>query len=152
MIYAGFWRRFCASFLDALVMAIPTIVASSLFGTFGSFGFIFGVGTGLILGFLYKPFFESSVLSATPGKALMGIVVLTEAGDRISFKTAMIRFFSTYISALALYIGYLIQPFTSRRQTLHDMISETVVIRKQSEDLNYFTVWKNQFKEVTDKL
>lgn len=150
MIYSGFWRRFSASCLDGLIMMLPSLALGGFFHFFG--GVFFGVGVGFTLGLLYKPFFESSVLSATPGKALMGLVVLTESGDRITFKTALIRFLTSYISVFTIYIGYLMQPFTKRKQTLHDMISETVVIRKESEDLNYFTVWKNQFKDVVNKI
>lgn len=46
------------------------------------------------------------------------------------------------------YIGYLMQPFTSKRQTLHDMVSESVVIRRDTPDLNYFAVWRDQLKIV----
>lgn len=82
----------------------------------------------------------------------MGMVVLTEQGDRVSFRAAAIRFFMKYVSAVILNIGYFMQLFTQKRQTLHDMISETVVVDRESPDLNYFTVWKDQAKEVFNRL
>ncbi|MEK6627120.1 MAG: RDD family protein [Bdellovibrionota bacterium] len=146
MNYSGFWRRFLAYMIDGLILSIPGLVLG------GSFGMGAGYGLHLVLGFLYYPFFECSVMSATPGKALLGIAVLTEAGERITFKAAVVRYFARYLSIFILMIGYFMQLFTTKRQTLHDMISETVVTNKESADLNYFTVWKNQFKEIFDKL
>lgn len=147
MNYAGFWRRFMAYFIDGIILTIPGFVIGGAVNNFGV-----GIGMHLILGFLYYPVFESSTMSATPGKALLGLAVQSEAGERISFKSAVIRYFCRYLSMLFFYIGYLMQVFTTKRQTLHDMISETIVVNKQSEDLNYFTVWKDQFKEVVNKL
>lgn len=147
MNYSGFWRRFFAYFIDGIILTIPGLMVGGAVNHFGV-----GLGMNLILGFLYYPFFECSILCATPGKALLGMVVLTESGERISFKAAVIRYFSRYLSVLICYIGYIMQVFTTKRQTLHDMISETVVIDKESPDLNYFTVWKDQFKEVVNKL
>ncbi len=147
MVYAGFFRRLAASFIDGLILILPSIVVGGGLSVPGGFGF------GLILTFIYKPFFESSVLCATPGKALMGIIVVTENDQaRLTFKQAVIRFFSSYISILICYIGYLMQPFTSKRQTLHDMISESIVIRKELPEMNYFTAWRDQLKDVFNKL
>lgn len=147
MPYSGFWRRFIAYLIDALILSIPALLAG---GTFRHFGF--SIGMNVLLGFFYYPFFDSSALKGTPGKALMGMVVLTEQGERVSFRAAAIRFFMKYISAVILNIGYFMQLFTQKRQTLHDMIAETVVVDRESPDLNYFTVWKDQVKEVFNRL
>ena len=82
----------------------------------------------------------------------MNIAVVSEAGETLTFKAAAVRHFCRYISVITLYIGYIMQLFTKKRQTLHDMISESIVIERQSADLNYFTVWKDQFKNVINKL
>ncbi len=146
MKYTGFWRRFASYFIDGIILTIPGLLLG------GAVHFGVGLGLNVILGFLYYPFFESSIMSATPGKALLGMAVVTEAGEKISFKTAVIRYFSRYLSMIICYIGYIMQVFTAKRQTLHDMISETVVIDRESADLNYFSVWKDQFKEIVNKL
>ena len=147
MNYSSFWRRLLAYIIDAIILAIPGLLTGGAIKHFGV-----GVGINVILGFFYYPFFESSIMCATPGKALMGMMVLSEKGERISFKTAALRFFLRYLSAVICYIGYIMQIFTLRRQTLHDMISESVVIDRESADLNYFTVWKDQFKDVLNRL
>lgn len=147
MPYAGFWQRFIANFIDGLILLIP----SALAGSSGSYSV--SIGFGVILGVLYKPVFESSALMATPGKAILGLVVENESGGGpITFKTALVRYFASYISSIMLYVGYLMQPFTSKRQTLHDMISETIVLKKDSPDLNYFVVWRDQLKAIVAKL
>ena len=147
MNYSGFWRRLLAYIIDSLILALPGLLAGGVIRHFGV-----SIGMNVVLGFFYYPFFESSIMCATPGKALMGMMVLSERGERISFKTAVIRYFLRYLSALVCYIGYLMQLFTLKRQTLHDMISATTVIDSESADLNYFTVWKDQFKDVVNKL
>jgi uncharacterized RDD family membrane protein YckC len=147
MKYAGFFRRLVANLIDSIILFIPSaMLGSSLQSISGSLAF------GLFIGVFYYPIFESSELKGTPGKAIMGIVVLSEAGEKISFKAALIRYFCRYLSMMILYIGYLMQLFTSKRQTLHDMLSESVVVNQELPDLNYFTVWKSQFKEVVGKL
>lgn len=146
MVYSGFWRRFVAYIIDAVILTIPGLVLGGAINQYA------GIGMHLVLGFLYYPFFESSVMAATPGKALMGMAVSTEEGTQISFKTAVLRYFCRYLSFFTCYIGYIMQVFTSKRQTLHDIISKTVVADRKSEDLNYFLVWKDQFKAVVDKL
>ncbi len=144
MIYAGFFRRLAASFIDGLILVIPTLVLG------GSLGNPYaGFGLGFVIAIFYRPIFESSVLCGTPGKALMGIVVVSEdQGTQLTFKKAMTRFLTSYLSMIICYIGYLMQPFTSKRQTLHDMISESVVLRREVPDLNYFGVWRDQLKAV----
>lgn len=145
MNYSGFWRRFSAYVIDSVILLVPGLML-------GGMSFIYGPGFGLLLGLLYFPVFESSIMSATPGKALMGMAVLTEAGERLGFKKAVIRYLCRILSVMTVYIGYLMQVFTVKRQTLHDMISETVVIDRPSEDLNYFKVWLNQFKDIVNRL
>ncbi len=147
--YAGFWKRFLAFMIDSIILQIAAFVF-----TFVLLDLYFGIGLSIILGFLYYPFFESSSMQATPGKALLGIAVAGESSlDRVTFKTAAVRFFCRYISMVIMFIGFLIQPFTKKRQTLHDIFSETIVIEKvTSAEENYFTAWKTQIKDVVAKL
>lgn len=147
MEYAGFFRRFAAVIIDSIILWIPSFFIGGGGSIPGALGF------GVFLGLIYKPIFESSILYGTPGKAIMGIAVVSESSrERINIKAALIRYLFSYISFFVAYIGYLMQPFTSRRQTLHDMIAETVVIMKEPPDLNYFVVWRDQMKDVLARL
>lgn len=148
MSYAGFWIRFLATIIDGIIMLLPSLVITKTYGDI-----TFSISANLIVNFFYFPFFESSALSATPGKAILGLAVVSEGGGPLTFKQACIRYFCKYLSMLIAYIGYLMQPFTARRQTLHDMISEAVVIKQDApRDMNYFRVWVDQIKFVFNKL
>lgn len=147
MNYSGFGRRLGAALIDGIIMILPSLA----FG--GSMSSISGsIGLNLILGLVYYPVFESSALCGTPGKALLKMVVVSESGDRLTFKGATVRFFCRYISVATCYIGYFMQLFTQKRQTLHDMLSESVVIDREMPDMNFFAAWKDQFKSVVNSL
>ena len=143
MNYSGFWRRFGAHIIDGAILTIPSLILAGM-GPVGALGIFLGVA--------YYPVFESSSMCATPGKALLNMIVLSEGGERLTFKKAVIRYFCRFLSALSMCIGYLIQPFTARRQTLHDLIAQSVVIERKAEDVNYFHVWLAQFKEIVNRL
>lgn len=135
--YAGFWLRFAAHILDAIILR----VAGFLLGF--SLGFLFsalGAGNdpallalgnfiGIILAWLYFAVMESSPKQATLGKMACRIVVSDVNGGRISFGRATGRHFSKIISTLSLLIGFIMAGFTERKQALHDMIAGTLVIR-----------------------
>jgi uncharacterized RDD family membrane protein YckC len=142
MVYSGFWRRFVASFLDGLIMLIPAWIIGLLVPYVG----------GIVLGLLYKPVFEASALKGTPGKAMMGMIVLSESGERLTLKQAYIRYFCSILSGLVLFIGYFMNLFTAKRQTLHDMIAECVVVNQEPPDLNYFQVWKQEVTVLFNRL
>lgn len=142
MVYSGFWRRFVASFLDGLIILIPAWVIGLLIPYLG----------GVVLGLLYKPVFEASALKGTPGKAMMGMIVLSESGERLTLKQAYIRYFCSFLSGLVLFIGYFMNLFTAKRQTLHDMIAECVVVNQEPPDLNYFQAWKQEITLLFNRL
>ena len=146
VVYASFLRRFAASFIDGLILSIPAAIINSIFfassvfalgdaeDSYNSFSFaklIFLPSTfvWIALPWLYDAFLNSSDRRATFGKQAMGIHVTDMNGDKISFARATGRHFAAYISAMFILIGYLIQPFTAKRQALHDIIAETLVVK-----------------------
>jgi len=138
MVYAGFWKRFAASVIDGIIVWIPSIALNFLVPYVG----------GILLSLLYKPIFESSSMMATPGKSIMGLTVLSESGQRLTLKQAYTRFFCSFLSGFVLMMGYLMNIFTLKKQTLHDMIAETVVVVQQPPEMNYFDVWLTGVKEL----
>ena len=140
--YAGFWRRFAASVIDAIIVWIPAIVLNYLVPFVG----------GFIVSLFYKPIFESSAMMATPGKSIMGLTVVSEKGERLTLQQAYIRFFCSLLSAFVLMIGYLMNLFTAKRQTLHDMIAESVVINQRPPEMNYFDAWTAQMKNLINRI
>jgi uncharacterized RDD family membrane protein YckC len=66
---------------------------------------------------------------ATPGKRLMGIKVVDINSAPINFWRAMGRTLSkVFISSIFL-IGFIMAAFTSKKQALHDLMANTIVIK-----------------------
>ena len=61
---------------------------------------------------------------------MLGLVVTDLKGERISFMRATGRHFAKYISAFLLGIGFIMAAFTAKKQALHDMIADTLVVVK----------------------
>jgi uncharacterized RDD family membrane protein YckC len=72
----------------------------------------------------------SSEWQATVGKRAMSIVVTGIDGGRISFGRATGRHFAKYVSAFIIGIGFIMAAFTAKKQALHDMMAETLVINR----------------------
>jgi uncharacterized RDD family membrane protein YckC len=141
---SGFWRRFWAYLIDALIVLLALYPIRLLLG----FGFLeptHTVGTpyppslivyylvGGIVAWLYWALMESSNLQATLGKIAMGIVVTDEYGNRISFGRATGRELSKGFSAI-LFIGFIMAAITKTNQALHDKIARTLVLMKDKKD------------------
>ena len=89
----------------------------------------------MIISWLYFAIMESKY-GATYGKQIMGIQVVDEQMDFISFGKASLRYFGKILSAMILYVGFIMAGFTTKKQGLHDMISKTIVIKKESNNPN----------------
>jgi uncharacterized RDD family membrane protein YckC len=130
--YAGFWRRLLASFIDGIIMAIPLLPFYILFFTSEQIGYLIIIyPLAFILPWLYNALMESSSHQATLGKMALGIVVTDSSGKRVSFARATGRHFGKIVSGLILYIGYLMIAFTQRKQGLHDIMAECLVVLKK---------------------
>jgi uncharacterized RDD family membrane protein YckC len=150
MKYAGFWRRFFAYIIDAILFSVVFFVIGGFFGladvevsgTVGSSSgqysraadasegaqAIFQIAA-VIVSWLYFALLESSPKQATLGKMALGIKVTDLDGNRISFGRATGRFFAKIISGVILMIGYIMAAFTAKKQALHDIIASTLVIK-----------------------
>jgi uncharacterized RDD family membrane protein YckC len=145
--YAGFWRRLAAGLIDGLLLfAVYLAIAFVM-------GFTYGAITGndemsddtanviayvawiiaFLLGWLYWALMESSSKQATLGKMALGIVVTDGQSRRISFGRATGRYFGRILSALILYIGFIIIAFTEKKQGLHDIMADCLVVVKRQD-------------------
>ena len=88
------------------------------------------IAAGLILDAVYFTVFESSALQGTPGKRLLGMVVVDLGGNRLTFGRASARYAAKTISVLILFAGCLQIGLHSRKQGLHDVLARTLVIRR----------------------
>ena len=138
--YAGFWRRLGGSLLDALVIFFPVAIirvamglsAVSFEDDYDTTGLI-AMAIEVVLSWLYAVTQLGSPASATLGMRVVGIRLLTVHGDRPSFARVNGRYLAQALSVITLGIGYLMMLFGRRRQTLHDLVSGTVVVRVADE-------------------
>ena len=152
--YAGFWLRFIAYIIDGVILSfIEFILVIPLLGMLGvniamfeSGNFeeidpdilipaIISAGSGLylsafLISWLYYALFESGPRQGTIGKMAVGIIVTDMEGNRINFAKASLRYFSKIISSAIMMIGYIMAAFTQKKQALHDIIANTLVVRK----------------------
>jgi uncharacterized RDD family membrane protein YckC len=140
--YAGFWIRFLAFVIDAVIVDVFILPFSLMLGAaigiagmavrmpgngIQAVNIISGAAFGMLANWLYEALMTSSSREATLGKMVVGIKVTDLAGQRISFARAGGRHFAKYISGFVFFIGYFMIGFTERKQGLHDMIAGTLV-------------------------
>lgn len=165
VVYAGFWKRVAAATIDSFVLMIVIMVLAVGLGVFGTFTSLgsdpesFSTGSLVSLGLfylieivgiaLYFAMMHASSLQATLGKLAVGIKVVDEDGDRISFWRGVGRYFAYILSSLLMYVGCIMAAFTDRKRALHDMICSTLVVdrwaytahpERQREDLGVVTI------------
>jgi uncharacterized RDD family membrane protein YckC len=142
--YGGFWIRVVAAIIDAILLRVVVAPVGMIFGGLGLAGGMMGgiphVGMGLLGGgitiillvfgsWLYEALMESSSYQATLGKMIFGMKVTDLSGNRISLGRATGRHFAKWLSAMILFIGYIMVGFTERKQGLHDLLAGTLVRR-----------------------
>lgn len=153
-VFGSFLRRLAALFIDGLIFSfigfgllaitggLTALVAAFQEGASNLIGLMvafLGIAFGLvIIQWLYYAYFESSEKQGTLGKQAMSLVVTDMNGNRLTFGKATIRHLARIIPTLVPYIGnlffladYLCQPFTEKKQTLHDMIAGTLVFKRR---------------------
>jgi uncharacterized RDD family membrane protein YckC len=146
-VYAGFWRRFGATFIDSVIVAAGTLLPAFLIMLLGvavsdddkpptllssilmTLGVILYVAGPIVGGWLYEALMVSSVRQATLGKKAFGLIVTDTSGNRLTFGRATGRHFAKLISGVILLIGYIMAAFTERKQALHDLIASTLVLK-----------------------
>lgn len=133
IIYAGFWKRAAAIVIDiSLLIFVFTIFGILYIAITGSDE---GLDSTLnLLGipsyWLYFALMESSEAQATIGKKALKLMVTDTSGNRISFYRATGRHFSKIVSAFTFCIGFIIAGFTKKKQTLHDIMFDCLVVVK----------------------
>lgn len=137
MNYAGFWKRFAAVIIDAIIIWLLSMVLIIPY---------FVPPLGIIVAAFYHVVFETSPLRATPGKAILKIAVVRSNGSLMNVKDSIIRFVLSFVSSMLMFIGYLMALFTSKKQTLHDFVADTVVIEEVFAEQNYWDIFVSQTK------
>jgi uncharacterized RDD family membrane protein YckC len=150
--YAGFVTRLLAMVIDitaisvsllsitwfftvtASMLQLRTILGFSINRIPGSANFIDAIFSTTIAGLFtlvyiggYHLFFLV-LIGQTPGKALMGLRVVTLQGRRLSPWRALLRIAAYLVSGLPLFLGFFWILVDDRRQGWHDKLAGTCVI------------------------
>jgi uncharacterized RDD family membrane protein YckC len=131
--YASWGQRFAAYLLNALPGIAIYIVGFILAGILGAIADVLGLLMILftivlaIASTFYIYYLDGQ--SQSPGKAIMGIRVISEqTGQAIGGGMGIGRVFVHMIDSLACYIGWLFPLWDAKRQTFADKILNTVVV------------------------
>ena len=154
VVHAGLWKRFAASIIDSFITGVLSyLVLIPLMLVFGlSLGSLAGApdamagGVGLLFNLLMYPisigipalyfgWMQSSSQQASLGKMAVGIKVVRGNGEPISFWRSFLRYvaymlFAVVTCGLGVIISGLMVAFSERKQALHDMICDTLVVDK----------------------
>lgn len=133
---AGFWIRFWAYLIDLLVVSsVNRILIYPLFGLIGLNNdntFIFSpVSIATAIVFFAYFVLMTMFLHQTLGKMIFGLKVTSLKEEKLSWGTILFReLIGRYISK-TIWIGYLIVAFTPKKQSLHDIFADTLVIHEK---------------------
>jgi uncharacterized RDD family membrane protein YckC len=117
---AGFWLRFLASLLDAVMVGI-------------AFGMLHSIwhGLGGVFPFWYAVY--CVVLWATKGTTIGGIICglkLVRLDDRpVDWSVAIVRGLSAFLSLAVAGLGFIWVAFDDEKQSWHDKIAGTTIVR-----------------------
>ncbi|HUY68315.1 MAG TPA: RDD family protein [Alphaproteobacteria bacterium] len=140
--YASFSLRALAFAIDQclllaaiLVLALPMVLITGLLQLIAwPFVLFIVMPPGwllmVVIAWVYFALPESSKHRATFGKRLCGIQVTDMEGNRPTLARATTRFFGKFLSCAILMIGFIMAAFTERHQALHDILAETLVLKK----------------------
>jgi uncharacterized RDD family membrane protein YckC len=147
-VLASIGNRFVAVFVDGILIWVVSMILlipfyMSIFGQLSEIGKhpttpfappVFSIGMRIYsyvvsygLPAAYEIFFLGAY-GATLGKMLMKIKVVTADGQPISYARATGRHFAKLLSAITLFIGYLMAFWDDEKRALHDHICKTRVI------------------------
>ena len=150
--YAGIVSRFAAFILDVAILNIILLFISwfisislALLHYISTLGFNFDTIPYIqsFINFILNPFFIALFVVGiifiyftffivfsghTPGKAFMGLRVVTKTGEKISFPRSVLRILAYIPTLLSLGIGFFWIIIDDQRQAWHDTLSNTLVI------------------------
>lgn len=129
--YAGLHWRLLAGIIDTIIMAVPAVMVASLaeamFGQSEVTSWFFII----LLWWVYYAALHASAWQGSIGMKVLKLKITDKSGARIDFGRATGRYFASLISSVPCYAGFLIIPFTPKRQGLHDLLCGTLVTRNR---------------------
>ncbi len=139
--YATFWQRWLAVVCDQMILGIMPLLGiyyllnsvdpTDLVYRIVIYFFLISIPS-LVFSFFYHSWFISNI-GATLGKQIWGIEVVDEEEAHLSFWMAFFReFVAKQVSHFTFCLGFLWMIKDKNKQTWHDMLSGTYLIKKES--------------------
>ena len=131
LIYATLPERFAAALIDYVIIFTSFMLLVSLVANNSSelinvkFWHVFAME------WLYFSSQHSSQKRATLGMRVMKLEIITLNEGQLQFTTASLRYICSLLSSLILWLGHLMMLTNDLRQTLHDKMAGTLVVKKQ---------------------
>lgn len=134
--YAGFWMRFAASIIDSILIGLAVGVPLTIVGDFMGIAAwdsadvsIVDVVSQVICFVVYVYCWVT--YAGTPGKRLLKLKVLdADTGEHLSGGRAALRYVGYFVSAIAVFLGFLWVVFDKRKQAWHDKMANSVVVKE----------------------
>lgn len=128
-IYASFWVRLAAVLIDALIIGATGYLVILIMQTTKQKSIFIEEFIQFMIGISYYIFYQAYD-GQTIGKKLLRIKVVNELGETPSVFVFLLReIVGKTISGLTLGLGYLWMFWDPKKQTLHDKIARTYVIK-----------------------
>ncbi len=142
VVYGGFWRRTFGLLVDELLLFFPNAILRVRLGLDAPGGDSdwsrpiewWALGASVLLAVLYHAVLASSPFEGTLGQRALDLRVCDGDGRRLTLARALARGVAYWLSALTCGLGLLLMLWTPRRQTLHDLICGTLVVRGAPPD------------------
>lgn len=127
---AGFWIRALANICDGIMVGLVTLPISIIMAsTSGATNTLLGY-VQFILGFGVLGYWIGKQ-GGSPLRRKLGVFIIDEKdGSFIGTQRALIRIAMSWVSGLCLLIGYLSMLWHPRKQTWHDRVAHSVVVRR----------------------
>jgi len=135
-VVAGFWRRALGALLDVLLVAV-VLAAAELGYLTASGGWsidlddpahqIIAAAVG-VAALLYDVLLTWR-MGGTIGKRALGLTVQSREGGKAGLGQLIARLLGRLVSALPLLLGFFWAAWDARKQTWHDRLADTVVVR-----------------------
>jgi uncharacterized RDD family membrane protein YckC len=133
--YAGFWVRFLAFLIDAILLGVVSAAFTPVWGpqvtTTGANFEIHAQANaiGTLISLIYFAGFGAWRGQTVGMRAFNMQVVGVAVGQKIDVVRGLLRYVGFIIAAIPLLIGLIWAAFDARKQGWHDKIASTVVIR-----------------------
>lgn len=133
---AGFWIRLLAWLIDSVLLVffqllLLTLVPGTSIESYYSADSLW-TWPDTVMSVIGAAYYTVgvSVYSTTVGKRILGLYVLRRDGTKVSGLRALVRHLTSWLSAVLLFVGYLMIGLSRDKRGLHDHICDTVVVKR----------------------